>query len=79
MIPGIGRRLIRATAGTSIVALSLLASGSAVAEQAPDRSQAITITRSDSQPSRAGPAETFTGSVRVDPLFPAVSDEQYGK
>ncbi len=34
-------------------------------------SQTITITRSGSQLSRKGPAEYFTGSVRVDPLFPA--------
>jgi 4-carboxymuconolactone decarboxylase len=32
---------------------------------------AIRITRSGSQPSRQGPAEHFTGSVRVDPLFQA--------
>jgi quercetin dioxygenase-like cupin family protein len=29
------------------------------------------ITRSGSQPSGKGPAEYFTGTVRVDPLFPA--------
>src|SRR6266568_8366708 len=34
-------------------------------------SQAINVTRSGSQPSRQGPAENFTGSVRVDPLFQA--------
>lgn len=32
---------------------------------------AIRIVRSGSQPSRQGPAENFTGSVRVDPLFQA--------
>jgi 4-carboxymuconolactone decarboxylase len=31
----------------------------------------IKITRSDTQPSRKGPAEYFTGSVRIDPLFEA--------
>lgn len=45
------------------------ASGSGVA-QAPG-SQSIRITRSGSQPSRQGPAENFTGTVRVDPLFQA--------
>ena len=30
---------------------------------------AITITRSGSQPSGKGPAEWFTGTVRIDPLF----------
>jgi 4-carboxymuconolactone decarboxylase len=34
-------------------------------------SQQISIMRSGSQPSRTGPAEYFTGSVRVDPLFQA--------
>jgi quercetin dioxygenase-like cupin family protein len=29
------------------------------------------ITRSGSQPSSKGPAEWFTGSVRIDPLFEA--------
>jgi quercetin dioxygenase-like cupin family protein len=29
------------------------------------------ITRTDSQPSSKGPAEWFTGSVRIDPLFEA--------
>ena len=27
------------------------------------------ITRNGSQPSRKGPAEWFTGTVRIDPLF----------
>ncbi len=31
--------------------------------------QAIAITRSGSQPSAQGPAQNFTGPVRVDPLF----------
>jgi quercetin dioxygenase-like cupin family protein len=30
-----------------------------------------TIARNGSQPSAKGPAEHFTGNVRVDPLFPA--------
>jgi quercetin dioxygenase-like cupin family protein len=34
-------------------------------------SQTVTITRSGSQTSTKGPAEYFTGSVRVDPLFSA--------
>jgi 4-carboxymuconolactone decarboxylase len=33
--------------------------------------ETIRILRSGSQPSRQGPAENFTGSVRVDPLFQA--------
>jgi 4-carboxymuconolactone decarboxylase len=38
--------------------------------------QTIVITRGGSQPSQPGPAERFTGSVRVDPLFG--SDEPSG-
>ena len=34
-------------------------------------SQTISITRSGSQPSNKGPAEYFTGTVRIDPLFKA--------
>jgi quercetin dioxygenase-like cupin family protein len=33
----------------------------------------LRITRAGSQPSGRGPAEYFTGSVRVDPLFPATA------
>lgn len=68
---------------TTVISLSLLASASAHANQAgaasgsgaapaaSGDSQTITITRSGSQPSRKGPAEYFTGSVRIDPLFQA--------
>ena len=41
----------------------------AVAAEAIKPSQ--TISRAGSQPSVKGPAEYFTGNVRVDPLFPA--------
>ncbi|MDZ7363606.1 MAG: carboxymuconolactone decarboxylase family protein [candidate division KSB1 bacterium] len=63
---------------TTIMLLSLLASASAQSNQtgaAPSASaqdsQTIKITRRGSQPSRLGPAENFTGSVRIDPLFQA--------
>jgi 4-carboxymuconolactone decarboxylase len=61
---------------TTAITLSLLASASAQVNQpgAPSPvqdSQTIKITRRGSQPSRQGPAENFTGSVRVDPLFQA--------
>ena len=68
----------------TVMSLFLLASAFAQANQAraasgPDAppvalsedSQTISITRSGSQPSNKGPAEYFTGSVRVDPLFKA--------
>ncbi len=49
-------------------ALALLAPAGAFAN--PDD---LRITRAGSQPSGRGPAEYFTGSVRVDPLFPATA------
>ena len=60
----------------TIMSLVLLTSASAQTNQAGTNptssvqdSQTITIARSGSQPSRQGPPENFTGSVRVDPLF----------
>ena len=66
-------KLLAATA----LSLSLLASTSAQTNQpgaasaSPQDSQAIRIARRGSQAPRQGPAENFTGSVRVDPLFQA--------
>jgi len=62
----------------TVMSLSLVASAFAQTNEAEsgtpsaassEDSQTITITRSGSQPSQKGPAENFTGSVRVDPLF----------
>ena len=66
----------------TVTSLSLLASACAGANQARVASasyapsaasskpaQTITITRNGSQPSRQAPAQYFTGSVRIDPLF----------
>ena len=68
----------------TIISLLLLALGSVHADQttsAPaygtppvtsnEDSKTISITTRDSQPSRKGPAEYFTGSVNIDPLFKA--------
>jgi 4-carboxymuconolactone decarboxylase len=57
-------RLIAAT----FLSLSVLASASGHAMQT---AQSISITRTGSQPSRSGPAENFSGSVGVDPMFEA--------
>ena len=54
----------------TVMSLSSPASVFAQANPGGD-SQAVTITRSGSQPSSKGPAEYFTGAVRVDPLFRA--------
>src|ERR1044072_2730857 len=73
MIERTEMNLLAATA----VTLSLLASTYAQTNQAGAISasaqdpQAIRIARRGTQPSRQGPAENFTGSVRVDPLFQA--------
>ena len=54
----------------TVVSLVVLAPLCAVAMQA-GAASAITVARAGSQPSRSGPAEWFTGVVRIDPLFPA--------
>jgi quercetin dioxygenase-like cupin family protein len=67
----------------AVVSLSILAPPSAPARQvaarqvagapqaAPAGGPQMRITRSGTQPSQKGPAEWFTGAVRVDPLFQA--------
>jgi quercetin dioxygenase-like cupin family protein len=59
----------------SMTSLALLALVLAKADQTAGISggnaDGLEITRNGSQPSSKGPAENFTGSVRVDPLFPA--------
>jgi 4-carboxymuconolactone decarboxylase len=50
----------------SLCLLALVAQSQTFKDQ-----ETIRIMRSGSQPSRQGPAENFTGSVRVDPLFQA--------
>lgn len=44
-----------------------------LADAAGGSSPAVTVTRSGSQPARQGPAENFTGFVRIDPLFDAIA------
>jgi hypothetical protein len=64
------RRILAGTGG-----IAALAAAGAAAQGANDPTQArsgtMLITRSGSQPSRKGPADWFTGAVRVDPLFQA--------
>ena len=57
-----------------LLSLSLLVSANAFsgpALAADEAKKSQTITRAGSQPSVKGPAEYFTGNVRVDPLFTA--------
>ncbi|MET3919066.1 quercetin dioxygenase-like cupin family protein [Variovorax sp. OAS795] len=51
-----------------LAALNTMGAG---AEPAPAAGAAQQIARAGSQPSAAGPAEYFTGRVRVDPVWPA--------
>lgn len=53
------------------IAISFCMLASGAHSQTSNDQGAIRIMRSGSQPSRQGPAENFTGSVRVDPLFQA--------
>jgi quercetin dioxygenase-like cupin family protein len=62
----ITRRCLLATTGSAV-----LAAGTMPAVPAHARNGTMEIKRSGSQPSGKGPAEYFTGSVRVDPLFQA--------
>jgi 4-carboxymuconolactone decarboxylase len=56
---------------SAAIAISLFMLASGAQSQTPKDEGAIRIMRSGSQPSRQGPTENFTGSVRVDPLFQA--------
>jgi quercetin dioxygenase-like cupin family protein len=54
----------------SLLALALISADQTRASSE-DQGQGVEITRNGSQPSTKGPAEYFTGPVRVDPLFAA--------
>lgn len=58
-----------ASAGTTAFAQAATPSLSGASNSSMD----LRIARAGSQPSTRGPAEFFTGSVRVDPLFPATA------
>jgi 4-carboxymuconolactone decarboxylase len=54
------------------IAISLCAVASVAQAQSPKDEGAIQIVRSGARPALQAPAEHFTGSVRVDPLFQAI-------
>src|SRR4051812_24740361 len=64
------RRTFLATAGT-VLAASAVRRGHAGASGSLFEDTTMEITRVGSQPSAKGPADWFTGTVRIDPLFPA--------
>jgi len=55
------------------IAISLCAVASVAQAQSPKDEGAIQIVRSGARPALQAPAEHFTGSVRVDPLFQATA------
>jgi quercetin dioxygenase-like cupin family protein len=54
-----------------VVTTMSLTLATAACAQAGSPAQQMVITRAGSQPSSKGPAQNFTGTVRVDPLFGA--------
>jgi quercetin dioxygenase-like cupin family protein len=65
--------LITTAASLGILAFAV----SQVGEAAGQTNQSQTITRAGSQPSIKGPAEWFTGNVRVEPVFPPNESAPY--
>ena len=65
------RRMLAATGGLAGLAAAQAAAAQTPAATTQGRNGTMQITRSGSQPSRKGPAEYFTGTVRIDPLFQA--------
>jgi quercetin dioxygenase-like cupin family protein len=57
------RRMLATTAGAAALAAAAPAAATA------QRRRTVDITRNGSQPSQKGPAEYFTGSVRIDSRF----------
>jgi quercetin dioxygenase-like cupin family protein len=67
------RHILAAGGGLAALTAAAPAAADTAAMTAPTerRNGTMEITRGGSQPSRKGPAEYFTGAVRVDPLFQA--------
>lgn len=63
------KRLTMPVMAFSLFALGLPQAGH-TQNSSNDRPQTVEITRNGSQPSTEGSAEYFTGSVRINPLFP---------
>lgn len=64
------RLLATAVLTLSMFALALAQAGRTKAPSAGGSAQTMKVIRSGSQATQRGPAEYFTGSVRVEPLFP---------
>jgi quercetin dioxygenase-like cupin family protein len=67
------RRTFLKLAGAAALALPVVAGARAAAPPAKGGRSRMEIKRNGTQPSGKGPAEWFTGSVRIDPLFQAAA------
>jgi quercetin dioxygenase-like cupin family protein len=65
------RCILAATGGLAGLAAARAAAAQTPAAPTQGRNGTMEIKRTGSQPSRKGPAEYFTGTVRIDPLFQA--------
>ena len=65
----ITRRTALVAAGGGLMAVAVAGGGAGFA--AAERTTLMEITRAGTRPSRPGPADWFTGAVRIDPLFQA--------
>jgi quercetin dioxygenase-like cupin family protein len=70
-LPALGRRDFLRAAGAAALALPTVACTRRGAPPTKRPESVMEITRVGSQPSARGPAEWFTGTVRIDPLFAA--------
>jgi quercetin dioxygenase-like cupin family protein len=67
----LSRRSFLKTAGAATLGVTAIFRAQAAPNLSQRKESKMEIKRSGSQPSSKGPAEWFTGSVRVDPLFEA--------
>lgn len=65
------RRILAVTGSLAAVTAVRAAAAQPLITSPRERNGTMQITRAGSQPSRKGPAEYFTGAVRVDPMFQA--------
>jgi quercetin dioxygenase-like cupin family protein len=67
----ITRRGVLAATGSFAAVTAVRAAAAQPPTTPQGRNETMQITRGGSQPSRKGPTEYFTGTVRIDPLFQA--------
>ena len=67
----VSRRTFLKTTGAAALAIPMILRAKAEAPSTQKKESNMEIKRSGSQPSGKGPAEWFTGTVRIDPLFEA--------